>query len=368
MSAKLARYDSVAFPKMIETQEGYLQGSATVTRCGVFEYYDAAGKVRWELRHEDDVFCEKSLKTLVMKPVTNDHPYNDFLSAENATKYQVGYTGEKYDRLGDAVVLTLTITDKETIDAIKNGKNKVSMGYTADTVLEKGVYNGIKYDCRQTNIEYNHLSIVMSGRAGDSIRLRFDGSCVSSEIFNMDKLINKGSNMDDNNKKLNLDALEIKKDILEKDNELLQIRLDAALAKCSNIEEGYAKLKKELEIEKTKKTDSLIKQAVDNKVSTLVEAAPYLGDIKMYFDHSIRDIQIEVINSKRKDHVDFSDKDDSFINGLFCALIDTNDSKHRDSRSALKVLKTYDMSGDISVEDIMLKKIQDEHMLKTLTK
>ncbi len=361
MTDKLIRFDNLSFPKMTKTKEGYLTGSATVTRCGVLPYMDVDGNTRHELRHEDDVFKTDSLNTMLMKPVTNDHPDN-FVNAETAKKHQVGFTGEKYDRLGDDVVVSMTITDKATIDLIEKGKNQVSMGYSANLIPESGTYKGARYDFRQTDIDYNHISIVKAGRAGDSIRLRMDGACILSETIHNDETTNKGNNIMTNEiEQARFDALESKKDALEKDNELLKTRLDTATAKLTNIEDAYGKVKKELEVEKSKKTDSVIKDAVNQKVAVLVQAAPYLGDMRAYFDHSVREIQIDAINSKRIDKIDFTDKDDSFVSGLFSALVDTNDAKRTDSKTAFSVLKNhYDMSNESSLSDKMASTMQND--------
>lgn len=361
MTDKLIRFDNLVFPKMTKTKEGYLTGSATVTRCGVLPYIDVEGNTRYELRHEDDVFKTDSLTTMLMKPVTNDHPDN-FVNAETAKKHQVGFTGEKYDRLGDAVVVSMTITDKTTIDLIEKGKNQVSMGYSAKLISENGTYKGSRYDFRQTDIEYNHISIVEAGRAGDSIRLRMDGACILSEqVQNEETTNNKGNIMTNEIEQARFDALESKKDALEKDNELLKTRLDTATAKLTNIEDAYGKIKKDFEAEKAKKTDSVIKDAVNQKVAVLVQAAPYLGDMRAYFDHSVREIQIDAINSKRIDKIDFTDKDDSFVSGLFSALVDTNDAKRTDSKTAFSVLKNhYDMSNEISLSDKMASTMQND--------
>jgi len=367
MSEKLARFDNLVFPKMTKTKEGYLTGSATVTRCGVLPYMDVKGNTRHELRHEDDVFKTDSLLTMLMKPVTNDHP-NNFVDSETAKKHQVGFTGERYDRLGDAVVVSMTITDKATIDLIEKGKNQVSMGYSAKLVPENGIYKGLKYDFRQTDIEYNHISIVGAGRAGDSIRIRMDGACILSDVLqNEETIIKKDNFMTNEIEQARFDALESKKDALEKDNELLKTRLDSATAKLANVETAYNTLKKDHDLEKAKKTDSVIRDAVNNKVAVLVQAAPYLGDMRAYFDHSVREIQIDAINSKRTDKIDFTDKDDSFVSGLFSALVDTNEAKRADSKTAFSVLKNhFDMSQESSLSDKMVATLQNDYYANRL--
>ncbi len=222
MSNKLVRYDAVVFPKMTKTKEGYLQGQATVTRCGVLPYMDFSGNIYHELRHEDDVFKTDSLETMLMKPITFEHS-GEMINSETAKQHQIGFTGEKYDRLGDAVVVSMTITDKKIIDLIKKGKNQLSAGYTANVIRESGVYKSQKYDSRQTDIEYNHITITEAGRAGSQIKIRIDGAaCLVESSIPEENIIKKDNIMSEENEKLRFDALESKKDALEKDNELLK--------------------------------------------------------------------------------------------------------------------------------------------------
>ena len=171
------RFDTLSAPEWMiskfgTTEEGFLKGIASVTNIGVFPYLKADGSWEWELRHPDDVFAQESLDSLKMKPITNDHP-TELVTPENIDKYQVGNIGNdirSWD--GIHVAVDMVIQKKDAIDAIVLGKRGFSCGYTCDLVDESGTYLGVPYTKRQTNIRYNHLSLVNEGRAGEDARIK----------------------------------------------------------------------------------------------------------------------------------------------------------------------------------------------------
>lgn len=160
----------------MRTPAGYLVADAFLTRAGVFEYRDAQGKVTRELRHPDDVFHADSLASLKLVPVTNLHP-SESVNASTASKHQRGAVGENITRAdGDLVAAKVSITDAALIREVESGRQELSCGYSCDVTTEAGEYKGEKYDARQTNIRYDHLAVVPSGRAGRQVRLRMDGA------------------------------------------------------------------------------------------------------------------------------------------------------------------------------------------------
>ena len=168
------RLDIASFSGTKITKEGYLTTNATVTRTGIFLYRDADGSMRRELRHPDDVFKASSLKSMQMIPVTDGHPESKMVNAKTAKELQTGYVGENINVDGRLVKAPITITDESSIAKIKNGKNQLSLGYTADVIEQEGTYNGQHYDCRQKNIIYNHLATVSAARAGSEASIKLD--------------------------------------------------------------------------------------------------------------------------------------------------------------------------------------------------
>lgn len=173
----LARYDKgVVQGETTITDEGFIKARAIVTRTGVFLYKNADGTIRKELRHPDDVLVPESLESIKMVPVVNGHPPERLVTIDNAKRLSVGYTGESVDVEMPYIVANLVITDKKTVDEIKEKKkNELSLGYTVDLIPDSGTYHGEPYEYRQTNIRYNHLALVDMARAGPEARISLDG-------------------------------------------------------------------------------------------------------------------------------------------------------------------------------------------------
>jgi len=167
---------------------GFLLVPVTITRTGVFLYFEN-GKFDRRLRAESDVLDEESLKTLRGLPVTNDHPIDD-IAPENVKKYLVGYVSDEIEiRTEEGITYLdtcISIFDKETQDLVLTGKKtEFSCGYSAVIVQESGIWNGEEYDSKQTEIRYNHGSIVERGRAGRKVKIRMS----DSETLELDVLI-----------------------------------------------------------------------------------------------------------------------------------------------------------------------------------
>ena len=174
---EVARFDKGAIRGEASiTDEGYIKANAVVTRTGVFLYKNPDGTLRRELRHPDEVLQTDSLETMKMIPVTNGHPSQRLLNADNSKELAIGFTGESITTDNQYILANFLITDAEGVrDVIEHNKKELSLGYTVDLVPEVGEYFGEPYDFRQTNIKYNHLSLVNSARAGPEARIALDG-------------------------------------------------------------------------------------------------------------------------------------------------------------------------------------------------
>lgn len=186
----LARYDKgIVGNETFITEEGFIKGRAIVTRCGVFIYKNGDGTIRKELRHPDDVRIPESLESIKMIPIVDGHPPERLVTADNAKRLAIGYTGESVDDEYPYIVANMVITDKKMVEQIKSKKkNELSLGYTVDLLPTPGVYNGEPYDYRQTNIRYNHLAIVDEARAGPEAKIVLDGEdaiLINNEEFTM---------------------------------------------------------------------------------------------------------------------------------------------------------------------------------------
>ncbi len=199
----LARYDKGIVQNEIQmTEEGFIKGRAIVTRTGVFLYKNADGTIRKELRHPEDVMIPESLESIKMIPIVDGHPAERLVTAENAKRLQIGFTGETVESEEPFIIANMVITDKAMVERIKDKKkNELSLGYTVDLIPMAGVYNGEPYDYKQTNIRYNHLALVDEARAGPEARIALDGD--DAILMNEQEL-----KMTKKSKKVKIDAQE----------------------------------------------------------------------------------------------------------------------------------------------------------------
>lgn len=152
---------------------------AYVTRVGVFEYRDGAGKITRELRLPEEVFAPASLASLQHAPVTDLHP-PEMVNAENWRQYSVGSVGRPPKADGIYVDTGLVINDADEIILINKGDRKeASCAYTCDNEIGGGYHPEYgRYDTIQRNIRYNHVGLGPSnwGRAGSNVGLRLDST------------------------------------------------------------------------------------------------------------------------------------------------------------------------------------------------
>lgn len=163
------------------TPEGYLTGRVCVTGAGVFRYMGDDGKFVGRLRPVDEV--RAATASLNGKPVTLQHPA-DMVDTANARELSVGMTANdaEFDGLNNYV--TLTITDEAAIRAVESGEVRaVSCGYMCEVDDSSGVWQGSRYDQRQSGIQYNHVALVREGRAGDQVRFAVGDSAELDNIL-----------------------------------------------------------------------------------------------------------------------------------------------------------------------------------------
>lgn len=173
---RVTRYDIGALRSPRVTPQGFLEFDGYASRTGVFEYRDATGGIRRELRLPDEVFAPATMAGFRSAPVTDDHPSEGRVTADNAKQVSVGMVLEPAARDGDMVRVTGTVTDAATIQKMRAGKAQLSVGYEVDLDDTSGVHPEYgRYDAIQRSIRPNHLAIVSTGRAGPEARVRMDG-------------------------------------------------------------------------------------------------------------------------------------------------------------------------------------------------
>ena len=332
-----------------KTDEGFLVARAPVTSIGVFTYRNPDGSERRELRLPEEVFNEDSLATLRMKPLTLLHP-DEAVTPENIAELQVGTVGTDVSSDSYRVYVSLSATRPDGIEAVENGTARsLSCGYVCDIEWTSGTWMGMKYDCIQRNIRYNHVALVPVPRAGDGNSIRMDAAGTPTLPDLNKHEVNK--NNEDKMDKIHLDGADYqaepqviaaynkamdRADGLEK--ELNKVREDAKAAEealkaeKSTVEAERDSLKERIdamEKELPGKIDSAVQSRLD-----LVGKATAAG-VEVKADMADADIKKAVI-SKVFPSANLDGKDDAYINARFdCACeiraVKSDDKSRKDA-------------------------------------
>jgi len=333
------RFDVGSIKSKHITKEGFLSLEGTVTRIGVFRYKNSDGSIRNELRHPDDVLKTDSLSTMEMIPITLHHPSEKTVNSKNFKKVGVGFTGNKITNDGVFIKTNLKINDQNAINAVENDNiQELSLGYSTVLVPESGEFNGEHYDCRQTEIVYNHLALVDKGRAGPEARLHLDSDdAVQEDNINIDK---KEKMMPDLVKvsigSLNYDAAPEVKIAYETAIKRADIAETELKTKSNEVSTVQAKLDTANEtIELAKKEDPQLK--IDEAVKTRIDleriALTHLDSNTKLDGVSNKEIKKQCIlkhfpESQKK----LDDGNDIYIDARFDAVLEMKtDGRHNDN-------------------------------------
>lgn len=365
------------------TNEGFLRGRAIVTSIGVFTYKRKDGTVQRELRLPEEVFSLSTLNSMKLKPVTLNHP-TEFVTIDNADKLQVGSLGDNpswtkewehrnWEEVTDGIncAIDMIITKKDAIDAVLNGKQALSMGYTCDLEAAQpgAAWCGIEYDFIQRNIRYNHCAIVDAARVGDNAKIELradsedavledmvfykktDGGTQMLKKINLDgieyeaeaEVIKALQRADEKAKKAEEDACEQKKamdkkvaDLEDKEKEL-EKRISELEAERDSAKDKADSLEKDLEKAKADSADpKRLDEAVKAKMELLHNAEK--ANVEVKADMSDMDIKKAVIASQFP-NAKFDGKDDVYIQARYDATVEMleerNDAKNRQVTSDL---------------------------------
>lgn len=119
------------------------------------------------MRLAEHVFDADSIASYNQSPITIYHP-KQFVDASNHDKLAVGDLPKAIaDQENGVIRADLIVKTKKGLQAIDDGLTQLSMGYTANIVLQDGVTDdGTPYQAIQENIRINHIALVPKGRAG----------------------------------------------------------------------------------------------------------------------------------------------------------------------------------------------------------
>lgn len=347
---QVARFDFGEIqPKTFFNDEGFLVCDAIVTRTGVFNYRNPDGTLRRELRDPNDVLNEESLNSMKMIPITNEHPKERLITSDNAKELSVGFTGENIRQSGKFIMANFVVTDKETInDIVNNNKKQLSLGYTVDLIEERGDFDGENYDFKQTNIKYNHLSIVREGRAGVQAKIALDeADAVEVDKKEVQQMGKKKVKIDQDEFFMEEEAavgveqllekfkaLESEKEAVDAELEATKTKLETALAERDNAveeaqnvvngnssEEDSSDSDKDRDKENNDSAD--FEKKVKDRVKLIKQAESVLdeNDLEKLYGMSEIEIKKKIIKSKNE-NAKLDDKSDIYVCARFDAMMD----------------------------------------------
>lgn len=327
-----------------QTEEGFLTGRAVVTNVGVFPYVQADGSIRSELRLPEEVFHEDSLKTLALKPLTDDHPTTKVTPA-NAKELQVGSLGEELKTDAYRVSAPISITRKDTIDRILNGKRALSCGYDCDVEITSGTWMGMDYDAIQRNIRYNHVAVVDAGRAGDDAVMRFDsrGEVIKAKAKKTEAVASQHKE-DAGMKAFKFDN----KEYAEESEVILALgeqksALDALKAELQEIKDSLAKAEGERdsakdELEQVKKDLSEAQDAtkLDEAVNARLAFVKSVEGTGIEFKGDVKEAR-EAVILKAFPKAELEGKSDAYVSARFDSALEVLASQQEKQESVEKV-------------------------------
>jgi uncharacterized protein len=317
------RYDRTGLRSPEVQANGWLKGEAYIARTGVLEYRRADGSTHREYRpptaHDDT-----ALHSFDAVPLTNDHPKEGLLTAENTKRYQVGtVSSPKVDE--DKVRANVLVTDAATVKAINQGKAELSCGYYCDVDETPGVTpEGVHYDAVQKNVRGNHVAVVWAGRAGPEIRMRVDS--LDAEVIPF--VPSKETKMH----KLNLDGIEFEVekpifDAVQKRVAQLEKAVDSEKARADVASGEVTKLKKEL-------ADAPLKaqEQINLRVALETSARKVLGEGTKFDGKSDLEVKRAVAETSG---VKLDGKSDAYVEAAFEIAL----ANHTDKADAEEVEK-----------------------------
>lgn len=306
-------------------KSGFLNVPITFMKVGVLLYrdWDTGNIIREYISLEE---LKKSLNSANGCVYTNDHP-QDMVYPDNWLKYTLGTIHSvtlRDDAFLDGIA---TIYDPEEIRAIETtDKEEISAGYWCDTFDTPNAVSqdNETYDKEQRDIEYNHISRVYFGRAGEDVKIKKNIRKNNDDIPIYYQIQEENNNFKKNERLVTMiingrdvkmnEADEVFMNQFLKEREAIDKKNEADL---KEVQKKSAEAQAELDITKKKLNDLESKdwkKEVKNREDLESFVRPALGD-NFNFD-GLSDTQIkrnylEVIDAETKG------KEDTYINTYF---------------------------------------------------
>lgn len=327
----------------VDETTGFLHAKARVTRSGVFDYYTEDGDLIREYRSPEEVFDEKSIQSLRLKPITDDHP-EDMITVDNIKDFQIGTVGEDIQKDNDFLTASIIITDKEMITTVVNRKKvnlpiELSLGYNCDVLPDMGIHDKDGwYTHSQHKIKYNHLSIVDKARAGRDVRI-------------LDKLNNKtkehkmAEKVQFTRKSINIASFKVDAitKVVDEDSLELANTLSTKLDEAADVIVSLNKDKDVLQgkFDQSNETITSLKAKVDSlsdinspEISAMIKSRNDVENIAKALkvdctEKDVKTIKCDCIVAVSK-NADMKDKTDDYIDARFDSIVELVNEEKKD--------------------------------------
>ena len=191
-----------------------------ISKVGVFPYLGSQISPELEpdtiyqvYRPEEALNNEETMNSFKLLPWFDEHEMagEGFIGAEKKGIH--GVIGEDIYFEDGYLKANLKVFSNKLADLIETGKRELSIGYRCLYELVSGVYEGLHYDAKQSNILGNHLALVDAGRSGsdvavlDHFKLTFDSGDLRMPDYK--KEVGETESKDEGEKSLESLALKI---------------------------------------------------------------------------------------------------------------------------------------------------------------
>jgi hypothetical protein len=256
---------------------------------------------------------------------------------------------------------------QDAINAVVNGIQELSLGYSVNLIEEAGEYDGERYDFRQTEIEYNHLAIVPSARAGSEARIILDGTDAAQDIevnnVRMDdlkpptaiKIDSKSpTKRRERMSKINLDGIEyesapevinaLNKSTVKIDG--LEKQVEALNKEKSTMQANFDSMKEKLDALEKVDLVAVIQEGVEARTALLAEATPHLDEETAKKAASMSDSELkQAVIMAKFPAAKLDGKDTTYIQARYDAALETKVDKSDDAMAEQRKQVNSDNAG-----------------------
>lgn len=344
------RYDSARLKQSRKDSWGFLVVDATVCRPGVYPYRQPDGTIRRELKPPEEVFATSHQESVGQAVVTDGHPAVA-VTPKNARQLQVGQADSQVTQVGDGLVVTLKITDEDTIKSIDSRqKTQISLGKNVRIDETSGIWRGVEgnepaqpFDVIQREMTTNHIAVLPHGRV-QGARLHLDSGAAEMVPDKEDDTMTTNTmqlTIDGAELTLDTGAASVIKSYLEKTQGALttaQSTLTQVTGERDALQAKFDQAGTDLTAAKKASTDLQAKlpELVKARQALVAKATQLVGTEKVSTMDGLSDLELRKAVCADKG-IELKDRPDAYIEARFDALLDTYDPAQEFARDIAHV-------------------------------